>query len=341
MFSERVSTHFTGRPSSSASLAATTPSADRCLAPKEPPTFGAITRTRSGSMPNSPERTPRTMCGIWQARCTVRSKSVPVGSTAMALPSMGTTATRWFSKRPRTTTSAPASGSSLPARNPMMTLLPIDSNWSGRIGCECILHVDDGPERLVVDLHQLGGVHGQGSRLGHDDDDGVADEVDGALRERRADRGGMQHHQARERSGKSRSSALYDADDSRHLSGGLDVDRPDRCVGDRRAHEVQREHALDLQVVDVGPRPPEKVGVFDPPYGLARECPGAKWSCGGLLECSANQHGREVPAVLRGRIDVTRRIGPLVGRPRQRPRRTHRCAPPLRPPSPAVGWIPC
>ena len=89
----------------------------------------------------------------------------------MALPSMGTTATRWFSNRPRTTTSEPASGSSLPERSPMMTLLPMDSNCSGRVRGQRILHVDHGVKGLVVHLHQLGRVHRQRPRLGHDDDD--------------------------------------------------------------------------------------------------------------------------------------------------------------------------
>ena len=42
----------------------------------------------------------------------VRSWPAPSspGTTAMALPSMGTTAMRWFTNRPRTTTSASASG---------------------------------------------------------------------------------------------------------------------------------------------------------------------------------------------------------------------------------------
>ena len=49
MFSERVSVHFTGRPSSCAAFTATAYSAYMpVLAPKPPPTAGAITRTCSG-----------------------------------------------------------------------------------------------------------------------------------------------------------------------------------------------------------------------------------------------------------------------------------------------------
>ena len=51
------------------------------------------------------------------------------------------------------------------------------------IGCECILHVDYDPEGLVVDLHQLSSIHGQGSRFGHDDHHRVADEIDASLGE--------------------------------------------------------------------------------------------------------------------------------------------------------------
>ncbi len=83
-----------------------------------------------------------------------------------------------------------------------------------RIRRQCILHVDDGPERVVVDLHQLGGIHGQGPRLGDHDDDRIADEVDGSLGERRPDRRRMQHHQGRS-VGKIEVICAIDAHDSR------------------------------------------------------------------------------------------------------------------------------
>ena len=51
MFSERVSTHLTGRSSSRATRTATMSSGAQCLAPNEPPTCGAISRTRGGLEP--------------------------------------------------------------------------------------------------------------------------------------------------------------------------------------------------------------------------------------------------------------------------------------------------
>ena len=151
MFSERVSTHLTGRPSSIADLAATTPSDEMCFAPNEPPTLGAITRRRSASMPSEPASTPRIMCGIWHARCTTRSKSPSSGTTAIALPSIGTTATRWFSKRPRTTTSAPSSASSRPVCMPMTMFEPIASNCSGASDASAASMSTAASQRVVVD----------------------------------------------------------------------------------------------------------------------------------------------------------------------------------------------
>ena len=87
------------------------------LPPNAPPTWGAITRMRSSSSSNILATRAATPCGICVETYTVMSRPLPSspGDTTIALPSIGITAMRWFSKRPRTTTSAPASGSSSPA----------------------------------------------------------------------------------------------------------------------------------------------------------------------------------------------------------------------------------
>ena len=136
MFSERDSTHRMGRFSSHDTRAAICASAHQCLAPNEPPTCGAITRSAFMSTPMMPATSIFTMCGIWHARCSVTSCPRPSspGTTAHAEPSIGTTATRWFTNRPRTITSASSSGSPGLPRLPPQTLDPRSSNSSGAPG---------------------------------------------------------------------------------------------------------------------------------------------------------------------------------------------------------------
>ena len=69
MFSERDSTQRTGRFSSRATRPVINASALKCLAPNDPPTCGAITRSLSISTPSVPAASIFVMCGIWQARC--------------------------------------------------------------------------------------------------------------------------------------------------------------------------------------------------------------------------------------------------------------------------------
>ena len=141
MFSDRVSTQRTGRPSRRAM-----PRTARCsaampaLPPNPPPTWGVMTRMASSGRPSSEVASRRKRCGICVETYTVSSvrtdpspfpppaplpPSAPLppapspsgcplpaaGMTEMALPSMGTTAMRWLTNRPRTTTAASASGS--------------------------------------------------------------------------------------------------------------------------------------------------------------------------------------------------------------------------------------
>src|SRR5438105_4950834 len=139
MFSDRSSTHFTGRPSFLATAMATLCSdAMPALAPKAPPTWGVTIRNVPWSTPKIRDANRSNWCGIWVATYTVNSydpsPSEP-GTTAMALPSIGTTATRWLMNRPRTTTSADANGStSFFGTDDAARFDPNDSNCSGAPG---------------------------------------------------------------------------------------------------------------------------------------------------------------------------------------------------------------
>ncbi len=76
-------------------------------------------------------------CGIWVDTYTVSSWPSPSspGTAAIASASIGTTATRWFSSRARTTVRAPAKGSrSDGARKPAATFDPSASNCTDAEG---------------------------------------------------------------------------------------------------------------------------------------------------------------------------------------------------------------
>ncbi len=107
------------------------------FAPNAPPTCGATTRTRPGSIPAAADCILQKAWGICVPTKIVSSCPSPSspGITAMALPSMGTTATRWFSNRARTTTSAPSSGSALfPPTAEVTRFVPMPSKSSGAAG---------------------------------------------------------------------------------------------------------------------------------------------------------------------------------------------------------------
>ncbi len=123
-FSVRVWIHVTARPSRRATAATTTVSADASnLPPNPPPTRGATTRTRPGSRRRLAAMASRTWCTRWVEAHTVTPSAV--GSARHPSGSMGALATRWLTKRPRTTRFAPARGSwSSPIRRSNTTLVP-------------------------------------------------------------------------------------------------------------------------------------------------------------------------------------------------------------------------
>ena len=127
----------------------------------------------------------------------VRPSSAPPGRTAIALPSIGITASRWLTIRARTTTSASASGSaSADAQRRPRGWCPAPGTAARRVRLERGLHVDDGGQRVVVDLDQLGGVDGGGLRLGDHDRDRLPDEPDPVGGQRRARQLRVDDHQA-------------------------------------------------------------------------------------------------------------------------------------------------
>jgi hypothetical protein len=105
MSSLRGGTHTTGRPVRRAAAATTVYSAwTPALPPKPPPTWGVTTRISAGSIDSAAASWPCRPCGI----CVdAQNVSRPASSTSAAQQSgsIGTTAMRWLTYRPRTTTS--------------------------------------------------------------------------------------------------------------------------------------------------------------------------------------------------------------------------------------------
>ena len=79
----------------------------------------------------------------------------------MALPSIGTTAMRWFCRVARTIVVAPASGSTDGVARPARDQIAADLlELQGCVVGHGLLGVDHGVQRVVVDLDQLGGIDG-------------------------------------------------------------------------------------------------------------------------------------------------------------------------------------
>lgn len=104
-FSARLSAHRTALPDRHAAQATTIASRSMPIfAPNPPPTSGTITRIASDGMPRDSARVLRQRWAFWLLCHTV--SLVPSKTAAVARPSMGTQATRWFTISRSTTTSA-------------------------------------------------------------------------------------------------------------------------------------------------------------------------------------------------------------------------------------------
>ena len=138
----------------------------------------------------------------------------------------------------------------------------------GRPVGERLARVDDDLERVVVDHHELGRVAGQLAGLGDDGDDGLAEIAHLADGERVVlDVAAGRSGDLEERIGQDRHLvARQRPEHAGKLERGGDVDRGDRGVRVRRAHEVQVAHPLALDVVEE-----DALALDEPPVLLARD----------------------------------------------------------------------
>ena len=138
--------------------------------------------------------------------------------------------------------------------------------------------VDNRRERLIVDLNQLRSVLGHVAALGHDEHDGVADEADLSLGQRRP--GGLRAP------GPERRVPLLlgvsvevgggedEANDPGHGAGGRGVDAS-HVAAEMAAHEAGVQHPGQGDVVDEGTPARQQPGVLDAVDPRARVPPGA------------------------------------------------------------------
>ncbi len=127
--------------------------------------------------------------------------------------------------------------------------------------------VEDGRERVVVDLDELGGVLGEVAALGDDQHDRVAHEADVGIGEREH-RGhevvGTLEHRRQHRTGDLgvELGAGVDGHHTLGLAGGGDVEAGDAGPGEVAAQEVGVEHVGEHDVVGVATSAGEEARVF-------------------------------------------------------------------------------
>ena len=188
MFSERVSLHRTGRPTCFASHATSANSGSApILAPKPPPTSGAITRTCSASMPSQP--------GDLVARGLRVLRGAPEGDAAVLAPLGGGGAGLQRGRGEPLVDQLPRDDDLAAVEEVRVEVLLVVEAVGGvgaRLGEEQHLvgggglEVDDDRQRVVVDLDQVGGVLALVGLLGEDGGHRLADEPHHVLRQERA-----------------------------------------------------------------------------------------------------------------------------------------------------------
>src|SRR5216683_1574834 len=237
MFSDRVSIHFTGRPSFRAAAAMTISSGRApALAPNPPPMSPTTTRISSGPMPSDDAIAARSPKGAWLVAHT-RSRPAS-GTTRIASDSIGTGAKRWLTNRPWIVTSASA------------------------------IRIDDDIERLEVEPDQLGRVLGLPRTLRNHKCYRLANETD-MLDSERWPRQGRRHHRKADPGREPQVGGGQHGHDPWRGSRRLDIDGANRGVGERRPHKGHVETLRRLDVVVVAARAGDEAGVLAPAYGMA------------------------------------------------------------------------
>ena len=140
------------------------------------------------------------------------------------------------------------------------------------------LQIHDRRQRLVVHLHELGGITRLRERLGHDEGDAIADEahlfgvehrLEGAVALGRAE---IFRHQMGGKAAELVRHGVGAGQDAQHPGRGLGlghVDSLDARMRVRRQHRHAMAQAGQADVIDIAPLPEQEALVLHPPHRLS------------------------------------------------------------------------
>ncbi len=140
----------------------------------------------------------------------------------------------------------------------------------GSAGRQGLLHVDDHVEQVVVDVHELRGVHRLRPGLRDDERDRVADVPDDAVGQRSVPDQLVDLRERRHPLPAERGRGVHGQDAGGAL-GVRGVEMGDRRVGEGAAHEHGVRRVGDPEVVDVGAPAVDELGVLDPADAVAED----------------------------------------------------------------------
>ncbi len=191
MLSLRVSVQRTGLPSLHATRRAAVSSTLNVLAPKPPPTSGAITRIWSGSRPSVSASRIWSWCGVCVDSQAVSRPSGP-SSAAHDRGSSGHGAMRWLSSVPETTTSQPSNSFSSWSGEPERAATFVPASGKSSVSSFAASSGLTTPAAGRSRRDELGGVCSRGAVVADHDRDDVADEADDVLGDERPAHGLVQ-----------------------------------------------------------------------------------------------------------------------------------------------------
>ena len=277
MSSDRVGTHWTGRPVRSAQAPTTTYSECRpALPPNPPPTCGVTTRTFSCSRLSAEQNWPWTRCGIW---FDTHSVTRPVSGV-----DLGRGAVRLHRNDRHALVDVGAAHHVLVAELDRR-VVDEDLRLVRFVGvedergavAERLLGGDHRVERLDVGPDGLRRVDTGGKRLGEHDRERLADETHPIDRQRRPLEIAVDGSESMVR-GHIEIGGRQDGDHAGHVDGVVDVDVAEHPVGDLGAHEDGVQATFEWEVGEVSCGADEQGRVFGARHAGAEDRAGA--GCG-------------------------------------------------------------
>ncbi len=270
MCSERVSVQRQGRPVARASAPMRMSSTSKPLPPKPPPTSGAMTRTWSGS---SPERRG-------DARLVLMRRLGREADGQLAVLELrhrragldGRASRRGLSLEPVMMTSQPSNRFSSPAPRDAQARVGARGLEQQDLVLDDLADVGDRGKRVVVDQNQLCRVDRRLARLGHHCGHDLADVADLVGGHRGSEHALVNLEHRRGRAGLQAQIGSGEDLDALERPRLVGIDRRERAVCHRRAHEGHVEGVLHPGVVDVPTPTQEEPRVLPAANPLSDSC---------------------------------------------------------------------